>query len=45
MTGQDRQRWDFRIPGFGTRRKEKEKEIRHAGRVWRKGETPCLRRV
>jgi hypothetical protein len=32
------------FPGLGTKRRRKEREIHHARRVWRRGETPCLRR-
>ena len=32
------------FPGLGTKRRRKEREILHVGRVWRRGETPCLRR-
>lgn len=40
MAGQSRERQDLRIS-----QKREEKEIRHAGRRRRRGETPCLRRV
>jgi hypothetical protein len=35
--------WNLRIPGLETRRRRK--EICLVGRVWRRGELPCLRRV
>jgi hypothetical protein len=38
MAGQGRQA-GLRISGFGIRRRKKEKEICHAGRVWRRKDT------
>jgi hypothetical protein len=42
--GKERERQDFMTLGHGTERRRKG-EIHQAGRVWKKREMPCLRRV
>lgn len=48
MTGQNSQRWDFRILGLGIgskRREERYSMLGECGREVSRGETPCLKRV